>query len=84
LPDADPAGHNHEVILANALWQSRFHCDPNIMGQAIGLNGSRHTVAGVLPSVLHFPQGYHIMPMGSTTDPQLFMPAVFEKWGLRS
>jgi putative ABC transport system permease protein len=81
-PDADQSGHNHEVILTNALWQGRFHGDPNIIGQAIALDGSPHTVVGVLPSALHFPQGYQLMPMGSANEPELFVPAVFEKWEL--
>jgi hypothetical protein len=55
-PDADQAGHNHEVILTDTLWRNRFHSDPNIIGQAIALNGSPHTVVGVLPPSIHFPQ----------------------------
>src|SRR6266403_158056 len=80
--DADQAGHNHEVILTDTLWRNRFHSDPNIVGQAIALNGSPYTVVGVLPSALHFPQGYQLMPMGSASEPELFVPAVFEKWEL--
>ena len=74
-PDADQAGHNHEVILTDTLWRNRFHSDPNIIGQAIALNGSPYTVVGVLPPAFHFPQD-------SATEPQLFVPAVFEKWEL--
>ena len=74
-PDADQAGHNHEVILTDTLWRNRFHSDPNIIGQAIALNGSPYTVVGVLPPAFHFPQD-------SGTEPQLFVPAVFEKWEL--
>src|SRR5437016_6924932 len=36
-PDADQAGHNHEVILTDTLWRSRFHSDPGIIGQTIAL-----------------------------------------------
>jgi len=81
--DADQAGHNHEVILTDTLWRNRFHSDPNIIGQAIALNGSPYTVVGVLPPTLHFPQGDQLMPIsGSATEPELFVPAVFEKWEL--
>ena len=76
-PDADQAGHNHEVILTDALWRNRFHSDPNIIGQAIALNGSPYTVIGVLPPTIHFPD----VP-SSATEPELFVPAVFEKWEL--
>lgn len=81
-PDADQAGHNSEAILTNALWRNRFRSDPNIIGQAIALNGSPYTVVGVLPSALQFPQGDQLMPMGSATEPELFVPAVFKKWEL--
>ena len=76
-PDADQPGHNHEVILTHALWQNRFRGDPNIIGQAIALNGSPYTVIGVLPPTIHFPD-----VTSSATEPELFVPAVFEKWEL--
>ena len=75
--DADQAGHNYEVILTNALWRNRFRGDPSIIGQAIALNGSPYTVVGVLPSALHFPRGDQL-----PTEPELFVPEVFEKWEL--
>ena len=80
--DADQADHNHEVILTDTVWRNRFQSDPNIIGHAIALNGSPYTVVGVLPSAFRFPQGYELMPMGSATEPELFVPAVFEKWEL--
>src|SRR5258707_14852267 len=76
-PDADQAGHNHVVILTDTLWRNRFHSDPNIIGKAIALNGSPYTVVGVLPPTIHFPQ-----VTSSATEPELFVPAVFEKWEL--
>ena len=75
--DADAAGHDHEVILTDTLWRNRFHSDPNIIGQAIALNGSPYTVVGVLPPAFHFPDVTR-----SGTEPELFEPAVFEKWEL--
>src|SRR5258707_12536801 len=75
--DADQAGHNHEVILTDTLWRNRFHSDPNIIGKAIALNGSPYTVVGVLPPTIHFPQ-----VTSSATEPELVVPAVFEKWEL--
>ncbi len=82
-PDADQAGHNHEVILTDTLWRSRFHSDPGIIGQTIALSGNPDTVVGVLPPTLHFPQGDQVMPItGSANEPELFVPAVFEKWEL--
>src|SRR5215472_5393174 len=82
-PDADQAGHNHEVILTNALWRDRFRGNPNIIGQAIALNASPYTVVGVLPPTLHFPRGDQLTTItGSANEPELFVPEVFEKWAL--
>lgn len=75
--DVDQPGHNHEVILTDTLWRNRFHSDPNIIGQAIALNGSPYAVVGVLPPTIHFPE-----VIKSATEPELFVPAVFEKWEL--
>ncbi|MDE3136254.1 MAG: ABC transporter permease [Acidobacteriota bacterium] len=78
-PDSDQPGRNHEVILTNALWQTRFHSDPNIVGRAIALNGSPYTIVGVLLASLHFPQGSQLIPVvGPTPDPELFVPVAWE------
>jgi putative ABC transport system permease protein len=82
-PDSDQPGRNHEVILTNTLWQSRFHGDFGIIGRAIALNGTPYTVAGVLPPELHFPQGNQLIPfIGPTPKADLFVPEVFDKGDL--
>ena len=43
------------VILGNGIWHSRFHGDPNIVGQTINLDATPHTVVGVLPAGAEFP-----------------------------
>lgn len=35
----DQEGADHEVILSYALWQRRFHGDPNIVGKQVKLDG---------------------------------------------
>ena len=42
------------VILAYATWQRRFAGKPEILGQAVVLNGIPYTVIGVLPPEFHF------------------------------
>lgn len=37
------------AVLSYALWQSAFHSDPQVLGQAAILKGELHTVVGVLP-----------------------------------
>jgi putative ABC transport system permease protein len=43
------------VMLSNSLWRSRFHADPNIIGQTITLDATPQTVIGVLPAGVQFP-----------------------------
>jgi putative ABC transport system permease protein len=62
LADSNQAGHNHDAILTNPLWQSRFHGDPGILGRAIELNGIPYTVVGVLPVSFRFPRGNELIP----------------------
>jgi predicted permease len=42
------------VLLGEALWERRFHSDPNIVGQQIILNNGPVTVAGVMPREFDF------------------------------
>ncbi len=46
---------NPVVVLGDSIWRSRFHADPNIVGQAITLDSTPHTVVGVLPRNVQFP-----------------------------
>jgi len=43
------------VMLSHALWRTRFHSDPGIVGKAIALDGVASTVVGVLPAGVEFP-----------------------------
>jgi len=53
--DEELAGHDHVVVLSNALWRGRFHADSGIVGASIHLNGFVHTVIGVMPRGFQFP-----------------------------
>jgi predicted permease len=54
LPEEDQPG-TRAVILGHNLWRERFASDPNIVGQAITLNGQSYTVVGVMPAGQVFP-----------------------------
>lgn len=43
------------AMLGDSLWRSRFHADPNIVGQTITLDATPQTVIGVLPAGVQFP-----------------------------
>ena len=42
-------GRNPVTVLAYALWDSKFHRDPNVLRQTAFINGQRFTVVGVAP-----------------------------------
>jgi putative ABC transport system permease protein len=43
------------VILSDSLWRTRFHSDPNIVGQTLTLDSMPQTIVGVLPANMEFP-----------------------------
>ena len=51
----DQPGAGPVVVLTDQLWRRRYNADPNIVGQAIPINGRPHTVVGVLPADVMFP-----------------------------
>lgn len=53
LPSEQQTGHDYEVILSYAFWQSHFSSNPNVLGRTIVLNGYPYTIVGIAPSGLH-------------------------------
>ena len=51
----DQPGAGPVVVLTDQLWRRRYNADPNIVGQAVPINGRPHTVVGVLPVDVNFP-----------------------------
>src|SRR5262245_58921504 len=60
------------AVLTDRLWRRRFGADPAILGQAISLNGTGHTVVGVLPPGFVFPfrDAEIAVPLSIETDPR--------------
>jgi putative ABC transport system permease protein len=48
LSEEGRPGENRVVILSHELWRRRFAADPQIVGQAITLNGDSYAVVGVM------------------------------------
>ena len=42
------------AIISDALWQNRYHRDPNIVGTAVSLDRKTYTVIGVMPRAFEF------------------------------
>jgi len=76
--EEETAGHNTAVILSDGLWRRQFQADPGIIGRTIMLDQVAHTVVGVLPPSLRFPD---LKPLGSTppgfSGPDVFKPKIF-------
>ncbi|AHG87795.1 permease [Gemmatirosa kalamazoonensis] len=50
-PDAPPV-----AVLGYALWASRFGADPSAIGRTVVLDGTPHTIVGVMPRAFRFPE----------------------------
>jgi hypothetical protein len=55
LPGEDRPGRSGVVILGHGLWSQRFGSDSSILGRTLQLNGTPHTVVGVMPPGFAFP-----------------------------
>ncbi len=86
LPGEDQPGNDGVVILSHGLWVRRFGSDPNIVTQAIQLDGRPYTVIGVMPETFRFPIAAELwVPLA--LEPQLWTrrnwPALFVMGRLR-
>ncbi len=53
--EEDQRGRNNVVVLSHGLWQRHFGADPNLIGNAVILNGRSRTVIGITPPGFGFP-----------------------------
>lgn len=54
LPDEDRPGGPPVAIVSYGLWRQRFGGDANVVGRQISINGTSHTVVGVMPPAFRF------------------------------
>jgi putative ABC transport system permease protein len=54
-PDEEQPGHEHVVVLSDALWRRRFAADPSIVGRDIRINDEDYRVIGIMPAKFIFP-----------------------------
>jgi len=64
----DAPGSPETVILTHGYWQRRFGGDRSILGRAMTINATSHTVIGVMPEAFRFQR-----------DPDLILPERFER-----
>ncbi|MEK6322543.1 MAG: ABC transporter permease [Acidobacteriota bacterium] len=47
--EEEPQGQGNVVILSHGFWQRKFAASPDVLGQALPLDGRSYTIVGVLP-----------------------------------
>ncbi|HXW08703.1 MAG TPA: ABC transporter permease [Vicinamibacterales bacterium] len=48
------------IVISDRLWRSRYNADPGLVGRQLNLNGTAHTVLGVMPPRFRFPDDVDI------------------------
>ena len=76
--EGTPAGRP-VVILSDAIWRTRYHADPHIVGSAVELDSVESTVVGVLAADARFP----FMPQAEIFSPRYFEHSLFPAARLR-
>ncbi|MGE0815523.1 MAG: ABC transporter permease [Vicinamibacterales bacterium] len=77
--DAEP-GQGQSVVLSFGFWQRRFAGSPDAIHQVVRLNGTPHTVIGVMPATVNFPQGAELWVPAAYDVPS---PGVPDPRGIR-
>ncbi|HWY70446.1 MAG TPA: ABC transporter permease [Terriglobales bacterium] len=65
VPEDDQPGAPPVALLSDGLWHDLFGADPDIVGTAIPIDGTKTTIVGIMPS------GFHLPVMGRNS---LWMP----------
>jgi putative ABC transport system permease protein len=75
LAEEEAANGPHVVMLSDRLWRRRYGADPQLVGQAIQLDGTGYTVVGVLP-----PEFRLALPAEAflVTDAEIWAPLQFD------
>jgi predicted permease len=64
LPEEDKPNGPSVAVLSDQLWQTRFGGSPGVIGQTIRIDAQPHTIVGVLPGGVDFPNRTEIwMPV---------------------
>jgi putative ABC transport system permease protein len=55
-PDEDAPGAAGAVLLGYGVWEKRYGADSSIIGRSLPINGTPHTVVGIMPKGFMFPE----------------------------
>jgi putative ABC transport system permease protein len=78
--DEDQAGRERVVLLSDALWQGQFGGDRAVVGRQIRLDGSLHTIVGVMPPDFQFPSSAYQAWVPLVLDPAELTRQVTENY----
>jgi predicted permease len=67
-------GKQQLAVISYSMWRSRFHGDPNVLGQKIQLDRKSYQIIGVMPRQFEFP----LVP-GQTNQSELWVPMSFSQ-----
>src|SRR5262249_38711676 len=57
LASDDAPGAASVAVFSYGYWQRRFGSDPQVVGHVVTLNGTPHTIVGILPPTFTIPNG---------------------------
>jgi predicted permease len=57
------------VVLGDEVWREQFAADPHIVGKRARLNGTPHTVIGVMPARFRYPENVRVWVLSSRPVP---------------
>jgi putative ABC transport system permease protein len=69
-PDEDKPTGPRAVLLSHNLWQRQFGGRPDVLGQTIQLDGTPHTIIGVMPARFRHPYRAEVwVPLAARFEP---------------
>ncbi len=68
-PEEDGAGRDEVIVLGQGLWQRRYGADPGVLGRKVLVDGTAHTVIGVMPASFEA-----VLPM-MNRRPDFYLPS---------
>ncbi len=75
LANEEGAPNSDKVLLSDALWRSRFHGDPSVLGRRVIISGEPTVVIGVMAAGLRLPKGEEWGAfVGPPVEPLIFRP----------
>ena len=57
------------AVISHVLWATRYRSDPQVIGRGVTINGTPHTIVGVMPPNFAFPENQRLWV---TVQPALF------------